>query len=493
MEIRVMPHSSEIKKRLAELPDRPGIYVMRDRLGQVIYVGKARSLKKRVRSYFQPSRLLKIDPKTRSLINQIATFETYEVRSEPEALLLEGKMIKELRPRYNISFRDDKRFLLVKVRMQDPFPRFELARIKKDDGARYFGPFAHSGSLRNAVDFITRQFGLRSCRAVIPGEEDYRHCMDDIIRHCSAPCIGKVDQAEYRERVEAACAFLEGRRKDLLAELEREMIEASERLEFEKAAQIRDSLSDLRRTVGSRTRKFSRDHFPRSFDRTAAVSELQEHLRLPRTPNVIEGFDISNISGTLAVASMVQFVGGRPNKAGYRRFRIKTVTDGPDDFRMMAEAVERRYSRLLREGQALPDLILIDGGKGQLNAACRQLWGMGMEDLPILGLAKRNEEVFLPGESEPIVLDRTSSGLRLLQQLRDEAHRFALTYHRELRRKRIQNSVLDDLPGLGSKRKALLLKHFGSVEQIRSATVEELCAVPGIGRKFAEQVLQHLR
>jgi excinuclease ABC subunit C len=487
-----MTLSSEIKKRLMELPDRPGVYVMRDRLGQVIYVGKARSLKKRVRSYFQPSRLQKIDPKTRSLINQVTTFETYEVRSEPEALLLEGKLIKELRPRYNISFRDDKRFLMVKVRMQDPFPRFELARIKKDDGARYFGPFAHSGSLRNTIDFITRQFGLRSCRAVYPGEEDYRHCMDDIIRHCSAPCIGKVDAEEYRERVEAACEFLEGRNKALLGKLEAEMLEAAERQEFEKAAQIRDSLSDLRRTVGLRTRKFSRDHFPRSYDGLEAVRQLQTDLGLPRVPHRIEGFDISNISGTLAVASMVSFENGKPNKAAYRRFRIKTVTDGPDDFRMMAEAVGRRYSRLLREGASLPDLILIDGGKGQLNAARRRLWGMGLEDVPILGLAKKNEEVFVPDRKDPILIERSSSALRLLQQLRDEAHRFALTYHRDLRRKRIRNSVLDDLPGLGSKRKGLLLEHFGSVEQMRAATERQLCQVPGIGPKLAEQIRRHL-
>ena len=482
-----------IPHRLAELPDRPGVYLMRDRLGHVIYVGKARSLRRRLRSYFQPSRRQKVDPKTRSLLHHIADFETHEVRSEPEALLLEGKLIKELRPRYNVSFRDDKRFLLVKVRLDELWPRFELARLRKDDGARYFGPFAHAGSLRNALEFMVRRFGLRSCRPRLPGEEDYRHCMDDIIKHCSAPCIGKIGQDAYRARIEAACEFLEGRRGDLLKELRSEMEAAAGRLEFERAAAIRDCLDDLQRTIGLRTRKFVRRALPVAYEPAAAVQALQSVLGLARPPRSIEAFDISNISGTLAVASLVAFRDGQPDKAHYRRFRIRSACEGPDDFRMMAEAVHRRYRRVLAEGGSAPDLILIDGGKGQLNAARKQLWSLGLEEVPILGLAKKQEQIFVPGRRDPIVLDRHSPGLRLLQQLRDEAHRFALTYHQGLRRRRIRDSLLDEVPGLGPRRKQLLLERFGSVERLRAASLEELCQVPGIGPKLGRGLREFLQ
>jgi excinuclease ABC subunit C len=519
----------EMQARLRDVPHKPGVYVMRDRLKRVIYVGKARDLRKRLSHYFTPSRQMTADPKTRALIDSIWEFEWHIVRSEAEAVLFEGRLIKEFRPKYNVSFRDDKRFLLVRVNLNDPWPRFQLTRLRKDDGARYFGPFAHSGALRATLGAIRKKFGIRSCRPVVPGERDYRHCLDHIIRNCSAPCIGKIAQADYRRRVEEACDFLEGASRQMIEQVETEMRAAAERLDFEKAAQLRNLLDDLKRTTKPMTR-FTRKALP-TIDPQEDLRALADALQLGQIPRVMECFDISNISSTHIVASMVRFKDGVPDRANYRRYRIKG-TPTQDDFASMAEVVRRRYSRVLREAQqgttplakrddeaidysaefsqeapaeglhtaaalsnqpsGLPDLIIVDGGKGQLSSACKELQRLGLFQQPIIGLAKEFEEIYRPGRPLPLRLPEDSGALKLLQRIRDEAHRFANSFHSLLLKKRISESLLDEIPGVSESRKKALLEAFGSVERLRKSTVEEISAVSGIGPRLGEQISQYL-
>lgn len=537
-----MPLTEQVQRKLSDLPHKPGIYLMKDRFGTVIYVGKARDLKKRVSQYFHPSRRQGWDVKFRALIDSIHDFDVHLVKSEPEAILLEGKLIKEFHPRYNVSFRDDKRFLLLKVNLNDPIPRFTLTRLKTDDGARYFGPFASSGALRNTLTLIRRKFSLRGCRPLTPGEADYKHCLYANLKYCTAPCIGNVSQEQYKQQVLAAAEFLEGQTGEFETQLEDEMKKAAAALDFEKAAQLRDALVDLRRTT-QRTEKFERIPYklPVAINPESDMRELTRVLELPKPAGRIEGFDISNISGTFAVASMVSFWRGRPDRSNYRRFRMKTVV-GQDDFACMAETIHRRYSRLLKEAQGappgpalnakadepdssageagegltatpdfapsdelnapwvpaapaapqLPDLILIDGGKGQLNAACAELEKLGLTGIPIIGLAKEFEEIYRPGQSEPLRLPHESGALKLLQRVRDESHRFANTYNAKLRLKKISESILDEFPGIGENRKAALLKKFGSVQRLRLASTEEISNVSGFGGKAAEELKKFL-
>src|SRR3981081_1486686 len=322
---------------------------MKDRLKRVIYVGKARDLRKRLGQYFTPSRRLTADLKTRALLDSVWDFEIHLVRNEPEALLLEGKLIKEYRPKYNISFRDDKRFLLVKVNVADPIPRFQLARLKKDDGCRYFGPFAHAGALRTTLNWMKKKFGLRSCRPIETDESDYKRCLDHIIKNCSAPCIRRVSLEDYHRRVLEACDFLDGQSQEMLKQIDDEMKKVAAKLEFEKAAELRNMLDDLRRTT-KQVRRFTRVTLSRTIDPELDLRNLADALRLPKPPTVMECFDISNISTTHIVASMVSFKNGVPDKSNYRRYRIKTVA-GQDDFASMAEVVRRRYSRVLLEAR----------------------------------------------------------------------------------------------------------------------------------------------
>ncbi len=475
--------------KVRDLPHKPGVYLFKDRFNRVIYVGKARDLNKRVSQYFHPSRRFQADRKTQALLESIWDLEAHTVKSEPESLLLEGKLIKEYRPRYNISFRDDKKFLLVKVNLNDPFPRFQLTRMRKDDGCRYFGPFAHSGSLRKTLSLLRRKFHLRTCRPAIPGEVDFRHCLQHIIKNCSAPCVNKITRAGYIAKVNEACEFLDGASGEMLAEFKAEMKKAAERLDFERAAEIRNLLSDLKRTT-SPTKRFARQ-FVTTVQPIEDMATLQEALGLPIRPNIIECFDISNISITHKVASMVCFRGGKPDRENYRRYRIKTV-EGQDDFASMAEVVRRRYSRVLTEGIRKPNLVVVDGGKGQLSSAKRELDALGLADLPIIGLAKENEEIFRPGESAPLVIDHSSGAIRLLQRIRDEAHRFANGYHQILMKQRVSESLLDDCPGVSENRKRLLLRHFGSIAKLRQATAEEICAIDGIGPKLADTLVDFL-
>jgi excinuclease ABC subunit C len=481
-----MPINDRIRDKLSQLPHKPGVYLMRDRFGTVIYVGKARALRKRVSQYFHPSRRHGWDLKLAALIEAIEDFDVHVVKSEPEALLLEGKLIKEFKPRYNVSFRDDKNFLLIKVNLNDPIPRFALTRVRQQDGAKYFGPFVSSGACRRTITMLRKKFNLRGCRPLKPTERDYKHCLYGHLQHCSAPCVGKVTLDDYRQQVAKASDYLEGQAGEWEKELETEMKKAAESLDYEKAARYRDMISDLRETT-RRSRKFTRMpvKLPGAIDTGRDLIALAQALNLAAPPERIEGFDISNISGTFMVASMVSFLDGKPDRARYRRFRMKSVL-AQDDFACMAETVRRRYSRLKRESRPMPDLILIDGGKGQLGMACRELAKLGLEHLPVIGLAKEFEEIYQPGKRTPLRLGLDSGALKLLQRVRDESHRFANTYNAELRLKKISESILDELPGIGSSRKAALLKKFGSVQQLRKASLEDIQQVPGFGKKSAD-------
>ena len=554
----------DLNKKVHEVPHKPGVYLMRDRFGRVIYVGKARDLRKRVGSYFLPSKMAVADLKTRALLEAVWDFETHTVASEAESILLEGKLIKEYRPRYNISFRDDKRFLVVKVDPTEEWPRFRLARFRKDDGARYFGPYAHAGALRQTLNFMRKKFGVLTFGRGSPTERELKSATYQVPMRLS-----EIDAETYRQRVEQAAEFLEGHSRELMNALEEEMQKAATKLDFEKAAELRNMLEDLRRTTKP-MRRFTRHSLPTTIDPRADVQELADVLQLPRLPEVMECFDISNISTTHVVASMVSFRDGVPDKNNYRRYRIRTV-EGQDDFASMAEVVRRRYSRVLLQARAanpeaaefsqespdeamarlafrpepvgrgegsrksradtaadaasdeacevplgaapvgddskecgstrddkfvavrLPDLIIVDGGKGQLSSACRELRRLGLHELPIIGLAKEFEEIYRPGRALPLQLPPDSGALRLLQRIRDEAHRFANTYHQLLMKKRIGESVLDDCPGVSQNRKNLLLRKFGSVQRLRKASVEAIASTEGIGHKLAEDVHRFLQ
>ena len=526
--------TSDLNARLHDVPHQPGVYIMKDRLGRIIYVGKARDLRKRLSNYFQPARSRMADLKTRSLIKSIHDFELHVVRNEHEALLLEGKLIKDYLPRYNIAFRDDKRFLLLKIHTEEPWPKFHLTRMRKDDGARYFGPFAHSGSLRTTLDWLQRKFGLRSCRPAEPGENDYRHCHDDLIRNCSAPCTGRVTRSAYMAKVAEACEFLDGKAREHIREIETEMHAAAEALEFERAAELRDMLADFRRTV-TPVRRFTRQRgVPGPLIKPLEdVAELAEVLHLEHPPEVMECFDISNISSSHIVASMVRFRNGAAETSSYRRYRI-TGVKRQNDFASMAEVVRRRYSRILLDGREhlaredadltqerpvdvmrrleerittaelepgepaprpfvrLPDLIIVDGGKGQLSSACEELQRLGLSDIPIIGLAKENEEIYRPGSSDPIIISHRTGALKMLQRIRDEAHRWANGYHQMLMKRRVEESILDDIPGVSTSRKEALLKEFGSVSRIRKQPAESLAGVKGISKTLAASILAWL-
>jgi excinuclease ABC subunit C len=575
-----VPVTDHIRNKLSQVTHKPGVYLMKDRFGTVIYVGKARDLRKRVSQYFHPSRRMGWDLKFNALVDAIHDFDTHTVKSEPEALLLEGKLIKEFKPRYNISFRDDKRFIMLKVNTNDPIPRFTLTRQKHDDGARYFGPFPDSGALRRTLHLVRQKFNLRGCRPLTPNESDYKHCLYGHLKVCTAPCIGNVTHEEYLLQVIAGCDFLDGQCSEMVGQLETEMKAAAAKLDFEKAAQLRDLLTDLKRTT-QKTEKFERIPYklPVAINPEADMRELGRILGLAKPPERIEGYDISNISGTFMVSSMVSFWHGRPDRSNYRRFKMKTVTE-QNDFACMAETIHRRYARLIKEikGEALPaeektadtggeaskdelqravddvsaawqgrkpkknqdaaaimgkpvkssapnkptespdqdadareglepseemnapwvpkpppkaklpDLILIDGGKGQLNAACAELAKLGLSDIPIIGLAKEYEEIYRPGESAPLRLSHDTGALKLLQRVRDESHRFANTYNAQLRLKKISESILDEFPGIGEARKNALLKKFGSVQRLRLATLEQIAEVPGFGGKAAQEL-----
>ncbi len=592
-------HEEIIREKLQHLPEKSGVYLMKDAAGQIIYVGKAVVLKNRVRSYFQSGK--NHSPKVRAMVARIADFEYIVTGGEVEALILECNLIKQHRPKYNISLRDDKTYPYIKLSLQEEFPRLYIARRVVKDGARYFGPYTNAGAVHETIKLLRRLFPLRSCRTL----EKRRPCLEYHIKRCLGPCAGLVESAHYGQMVADVMLFLEGRSDALRKELKKRMAEAAEALEFEKAARYRDQLTAIEQITarhngvsgdgdqdvigiaqgegGSCAQVFfirggklvGRDHFilsgvdeaetaeevttaflkqyysraafiPREIllpqvlpeekligewlsglrgakvqllapqrgskrelvtmaaDNAAtlleaermrqeekirresgALEQLGEALSLAEAPRRIECFDISHIQGAETVASMVVFQDGKPHKTSYRKFRLTAQDGKPDDFNSMREVVGRRYAP---EADDLPDLIIIDGGKGQLSSALEIIRSAGHQLVPVVGLAKEFEHIFLEGESEPVILPRESAAMYLVQRIRDEAHRFAITYHRKLRGKRNLVSVLDHIEGIGPKRRQALWQAFNNIAQMRQASVEELAAVPGMNRKAAEEV-----
>ena len=458
---------------------------MRDRRGVIIYVGKAKNLRKRVSSYFRPG--ARHAPKVRSMVATVHDFECMVVRNEAESLLTEASLIKRYKPRFNILMRDDKRYLALRADPEADWPRFTCCRIVRDDGARYFGPFPSAPVVRAAKDFVEKRYGIRECEALAPDAECHRHCLADVIRTCSAPCLGRIDRASYRERFEEACAFLEGKRPDVIAEVERRMRETAERGDYEGAARLRDTVFALREMTKTHYVRKS----PRLREEAAArgLSELAEAIGLAAPPRIIECVDISNLFGTDSVASLVVARDGLPDGRYYRHFRIKTIV-GADDPRSMAEVVRRRYgpdSTLLATSPRA-DLFVCDGGITQLTAARTAFAEIGVTDIPTIGLAERQEEVVFGDDRANLLLPRDSEALFVLTRLRDEAHRFAITYHRNLRDRHIRESVLDEVPGIGEAKKTALLRRFRTMHGIARAAEAEIASAAGVGPAIAAAV-----
>ncbi len=480
-----------LREKLKHLPEKPGCYLYRDRAGIIIYVGKAVNLRRRVQSYFRTSTLRTAPPKLRSLIHHVHDLEIREVRTEAEALLTESHLIKTYRPRFNILLRDDKRYLALRADPKQPFPRFTTCRIMREDGAYYFGPFPSSTVVRAALDFTEKRFGLRKCNSLHPCPEDHTHCMADIIRYCSAPCLGRINETDYQQRFEDACAFLRGERPAIVKELHQQMLQAAEKEDFERAARLRDTWLALKSLLRDQARVRLRPTLPKP---TAAegLQELATLLQLPHPPHIIECFDISHLMGTHTVASMVAAVDGVPDKRRYRRFRIRTVTN--DDPHAMAEVIRRHITRLQSEGTPTPDLILCDGAQLQVQATRDVLKELNVDHLiPVAGLNEHFEEIVL-GQGRPnIILPRSSKALQILMHLRDEAHRFAITFNRNLRLRAIKESILDEIPGIGPIRKRSLLKAFGSIRRLAAADEATIAQHPGIPPPLAKVIKRALQ
>ena len=596
--------SDSIKNALAVLPDKPGVYLMHDAEGKVIYVGKAVVLKNRVRSYFR--NLASHTPKVKAMVAKIAEIETIITSSEVEALILECNLIKKYRPRYNISLKDDKSYPYLKVTMQEDFPRLHMTRRLSRDGAKYYGPYADAGAMYETMKLLKTMFPLRTCRKMNPD----RPCLNYHIKRCLAPCAGYVSKEEYGKMIKSVCMVLDGRTTELERDLKQRMQEAADEYAFEEAARLRDQLQAVERLNESQkavtnnggdmdvigfaqdmtgnclqiffVRKgklIGRDNFflqdggeepqevltaflkqyyneatfiPREIvlpqlpeveeqqvielwlrqkaerkveliqpqrgvkrellqlandnalkllqerlrkgslslkNDEQAAEELQQALGLEHSLERMDCFDISHTQGSETVASMVVFRKGSISKKDYRKYKIVSAEGKPDDFKSMQEVVYRRY----KDYEDLPNLVVIDGGKGQLSSALEVIRGLGLADLPVVGLAKREEEIFIPHQSTSILLDRDSAALHLIQRIRDEAHRFAITFHRKLRGKRNLVSVLDHVEGIGPKRRQALWKAFKTLDAMKAASVEELAAVEGMNSTAAQTLYDFFR
>ena len=429
-----------IRQEVRQFPDQAGVYLMKDAEGQILYIGKAGSLKKRVSSYFQNRR--HHSPLTDRMLNQVRDVEYLETGSESEALLVESSLIKRYQPRYNVEQRDDKSYPYLKLTRNEKFPRLLLTRDVKNDDSVYFGPYTNVKLLRQALAFMRRTFPLRTCR-VLPRTA----CLQYYIGQCVAPCIDKATQEEYQRIVKETTLFLEGKKDELIQQVSERMQTAAAHQEFEQAAQARDQLYALSTTITQSTAREVKNLFAgdvtqekyhkRVIYRVDELMELKDLVGINKIPRRIEAFDVSAIFGAEAVASMVSFLNGEADKNQYRRFRIKFFQGVMDDYQMIREVITRRYERVLREGHPLPDLVLVDGGKGQVSAAREVLDQLGLREIPVIGLAKRLERVALSKVKEYISLPKDSRVLRLLQRIRNEAHRFAITYHRLLRQKKL--------------------------------------------------------
>jgi excinuclease ABC subunit C len=577
-----------------DLPDKPGVYIMKDIEDRVIYVGKAKNLKKRVKSYFKDDLE---SPKTRAQMRQFHHLEYMVTDTEKEALILESNLIKKHMPRYNVRLKDGKRYPYIKISNED-YPRVFITRRVADDGSYYYGPFTDSGALKQMVKYLKSLFKIRDCKRM-DGP-----CLNSQIDICNAPCDGRISKKEYRENIDKVTMFFEGKYTEIVHKLKEEMAEAARNHEYEKAAVLRDQLNSIDTMLERQKMEMTGDldqdvvalssdenitcvvvfsiregkiigkddflmngaedtpqskvlsaflkqyysgprHVPKEIiiqDEVddarlimewlsekrenkvtlkvpkkgrnhrmvqmvaknadiirqhhgrveGALVELKNYLKIPQLPRRIEGFDISNISGKMPVGSMVVFEDGKPKKSAYRKYKVETK--GPDDYNMMREVLTRRYQKLVdpqENGGDVPDLILVDGGKGQLNVALEVLNSLKL-NLPVIGLAKEFEEIFMPDLPSPIILPRDSESLKLLQRVRDEAHRFAVTYHKKLRSKEQDHSLLDDIPGVGVKRKMKLLRHFGSLDNLLKAGASEIAEVEGINKKLANTIHDYL-
>lgn len=600
---------SAISDKLETLPDRPGVYMFKDASGEILYVGKAKSLRSRVRSYFRDSG--PTHPRTVKLLGRLSDFDILSTDSEIEALILEANLVKEHKPRYNVSLKDDKRYPYIKVTTNEPFPRMLVVRRMRKDGARYFGPYTNVKGMRQTIKTLGRVFQIRSCNLIIPSPTNrkYRVCLDYFIKRCPGPCEEKVTESAYRQLIDSACLFLEGKEGRLIEEMTTHMNDAAESMRFEEAAEWRDKLravesvrhkqkvsddSQVDRDILAMARSdkvvaavalqvrdglligrqnyhlavdvedadadilaafikqyylnspavpdevylpfhcteedligewLSRDRkrlvkliFPQRGERLAllemantnarlalnelltqkaaaavripdGVYQLQKDLRLAVPPRSIVAFDVSNLGETDPVGSLVYFRDGKPLKREYRHFKIKTVV-GRNDFAMIGELVSRWFTDVVEEDKEFPDLVLIDGGAGQLSAALRALEALNVSDMPVIGLAKRLEQVVLP-VGPMLSIPRSSPSLRLLQRVRDEAHRFAVTFQRDRRKKRVIQSELDAITGIGPARRRALLAGLGSVEQIAQASVDDLREKGGVDKRTAQTVWQH--
>lgn len=612
--VPVAVSTSELEPLLKRLSRRPGVYLFKDARGEVLYVGKAKRLRDRVRSYFVPSAQHGL--KTRELVRRVRDLDTIVVGSEAEALILEANLIKEHQPRFNVQLRDDKRYPYIKVTVQEPYPRVFVTRRVRNDGARYFGPFTSVGKMRQALEVVKRLYTVRSCRYRLPDEAPERPCLDHHIGRCKAPCVGLQSRADYRAMIDEILHILAGDTEELRARMEERMRTAADELDFETAARMRDvvqgldslaraqrvqnvgggdqdvvglardgelgvavvlriregvllgrdtvrfgeldeeSDDDLLSAFAARwylgrgeagTRELPREillpsdfadretleevlseaagrrvhaRIPQRGDKARLVElaatnahhaledrvggmayvanradetlyDLQDKLDLKVVPRLMVCFDVSHTQGSETVASAVVFENGEPKKAQYRRMRIKGEW-GNDDYASMHEAVTRWFRRRRDEGHPLPDLCVIDGGKGQLGAARQALADLGLDDVALASLAKRDEEVFLPGHREPVRLERRDRALHVLQRIRDEAHRFAVTYNRKLRSKRTIRSELEEIPGIGASRRQALLTRFGSLRGVKEARAEDIARVPGFSETLANRVLTYL-
>ncbi len=461
----------KLSDKVKSLPDSPGVYLMLDNDRIIIYIGKAVSLKKRVSSYFGSSAKPR---RIRLLISRIADIEFITTSTEAEALILEAALIKENKPKFNIDIKDDKAYPLLRLSTNEKFARLRIVRREKKDGARYFGPYTSAKLLRQALNFMRRIFPLRTCN-VIPKFV----CLNYHLKLCPGPCQGLVSKDEYDKNVNNLLLFLKGKKTDLIKKLSSEMKDASSIHNFERALELRDTIESLSSVPIPYKRYTVADQ----------VEALEKVLRLKRRPVYIEGYDISNISGFEAVGSMVRFKQGRAYKKDYRRFKIKSVK-GIDDYAMMREVLKRRFTGVISAALDRPDLILIDGGKGHLKCAAEQLKSLKI-NIPIISLAKKFEHIYVQWQNKPLSLPLNSKALRLAAAIRNEAHRFALSYHRNLRKKQILVSELDQIPGIGRKRRQILLKALENIVLLKGINIKQLKKIKGIDERTAKNIIEY--
>ncbi|OGF44907.1 MAG: hypothetical protein A2452_03605 [Candidatus Firestonebacteria bacterium RIFOXYC2_FULL_39_67] len=475
-----------LAEKIKTIPEKSGVYLMKDTDRRIIYVGKAANLKDRVRSYFLDKS--RYDRKVAALVPKIFDIDIITTKNEMEALILESKLIKKYRPKYNVLFKDDKTYPYIKLSINEEYPQISLTRRVLPDNGKYFGPYVF-GSVGKIIKVIQKTYKLRSCRLVLPlppGKITGRACLKEELKFCSAPCLKKTTKEEYADQVKEVINFLSGKQKELEKKLEAKMKKASENMDYEQAALLRDQkeLAQLIAAQNAGKVKMSLEAKEESMDTQIekALNGLQSLLSLKTLPLTIEGVDISNISGTNAVGSVVHFFNGEPDKNGYRKFKIKTVS-GPDDTEMLKEVIGRKYKRALEE-KKLPDLILVDGGRGQLNAAKEVLTDLGI-NIPLISLAKREEEIYFDASSSPLRLKKDSAALHLLQYVRDEAHRFAVSYHKTLRDRSTVRSKLDSIKGIGEKTKRIILAR---VKDVNNISTEEISKLTGVSNTVKEKL-----